>query len=266
LTLRDCVHAIAASLALVLGAGPAAGVVAMDQTPKSPIEGPNWRLTRMGDREGEALRGTGRAPTVRFASGQVEGFSGCNNFGGGYQLEPGRVVIDSLRLTMMACIGDSMEVEAAFTRAFTGTLTYKVDAGTLTLTPGSGDALVFLAEAAPRLAGGNWAITGYNNGRQAVVTPLVGSALTLTFGEDGALQGHAGCNDFRASAKIEGDRIAIGAPAATRKTCAGGGLMAQERAFLAALQTATTWMIKDGRLDLRSASGERVLTARPGEK
>lgn len=238
----------------------------MDQSPKSTIEGPTWRLTRLGGKEGEALRGTSRAPTVRFASGQVEGFSGCNNFGGGYKLEPGRVVIDSLRSTMMACVGDSMEIEAAFTHALTGTLAYKVDAGTLTLTPGSGDALVFLAEAAPRLAGVNWVVTGYNNGRQAVVTPIVGSALALTFGDEGALQGHTGCNEFRASAKVEGDHIAIGAPAATRKTCVGEGLMAQERAFLSALQTATTWMIKDGRLELRSASGERVLTAKPGAK
>ncbi len=198
-------------------------------------------------------------------SGQVEGFSGCNNFGGGYKLEPGRVVIDSLRSTMMACIGNSMEIEPAFTHALAGTLAYKVNAGTLTLTPGSGDALVFLAEAAPQLAGVNWSVTGYNNGRQAVVTTIVGSAMTLTFG-DGTLQGQAGCNGFRASAQVDGDRVHISAPVATRKTCAGEGLMAQERAFLTALQTATRWLIQDGRLELRGASGERVLTARPVER
>jgi heat shock protein HslJ len=265
LTLRDCVHACAAVLALVLGAGPAAAVVAVEQAPKSPIEGPTWRLTRLGDKEGEALRGTSRAPTLRFASGQVEGFSGCNNFGGGYRLEPGRVVIDALRSTMMACVGDSMAIEAAFMHALAGTLAYRVDAGALTLTPGSGDALVFVAEAAPQLAGVTWNVTGYNNGRQAVVSPMVGSALALTFGE-GVVRGQAGCNAFHASAQVEGERIHIGAPVATRKTCPGEGLMAQERAFLAALQTAKRWLIQDGRLELRSAGGERVLTARTGEK
>ena len=37
--------------------------------------------------------------------------------------------------------------------------------------------------------------------------------------------------------------------------------MAQEREFIAALQTATTWAIDRGMLDVHRQDGERVLTA-----
>ncbi len=262
---RDVACRFAATLALALGAAPAAALYLAPPTIQSLIEGPTWRLTRLGSKTGDTLLGTSRAPTVRFASGRVEGNSGCNTFGGGYEFDPSQLVIGSLRSTTMACIGKSMEIEAAFTRAFSGALDYDLEAGTLTLTSASGEVLVFRAEAAPRLAGVTWTVTGFNNGRGAVVTPIVGSALTLKFG-DGTLQGRAGCNAFHASAHVEGSRIRIDAPVATRKVCAGEGVMEQERAFLAALRTATTWLIRDDRLELRLASGERVLTARLSEK
>jgi heat shock protein HslJ len=39
------------------------------------------------------------------------------------------------------------------------------------------------------------------------------------------------------------------------------GVMAQEQEFLRALQSATTWTIVRGMLDVHRADGERVLTA-----
>lgn len=262
---RDFACRLGAALALALAAVPAAGLVVAPPTIQSLIEGPTWRLTRLGSKAGDTLVGTSRAPTVRFASGRVEGNSGCNTFGGGYEFEPGRLVIGSVRSTTMACIGNAMEIEAAFTRAFSGMLAVELEAGALTLTTTSGEVLVFRAEAAPRLADVTWTVTAFNNGRQAVVTPIIGIALTLRFGE-GTLQGQAGCNAFHASADVDGSVIRIGAPVKTYKVCAGQGVMEQERAFLAALQLATTWLIRGDRLELRLASGERALTARQGEK
>lgn len=250
--------ALALCITPALGA-PAQAPRATDKTVKSPIEGPTWRLMRLGERD--APGDASRPITARFESGQVDGFSGCNHYGGGYTLAPGQIVLGKLRMTMMACVGSGMEIEEAFTRAFSGTLAYRVDADTLTLTPGSGDALTFRAEPAPTLAGVTWKVTGYNNGRQAVVSPIAGSTLKITFG-DGEVQGESGCNSFRASVKVEGDRIRIGAPAVTRKTCPGEGVMRQELDLLAALQSSATWLIRDGMLELRRASGERALTAR----
>ena len=90
----------------------------------------------------------------------------------------------------------------------------------------------------------------------------VGTKLTLSF-QDGMVQGHSGCNTFRATFRRDGDRLVIGPAAATRMACAGDGVMQQEREFLAALETATLWTVQDGMLDMHRADGERVMTANP---
>lgn len=229
--------------------------------PAPTIEGPTWRLTGLPGKDAKALARTGRPVTIRFNAGRVEGFSGCNQIVGAYTLEGDRIKLDPLAGTMMACEPAAMAIESAVTGALAGTLRHAISADRLSLTPAAGGAaLTFKAEPAPVLAGPTWHVTGYNNGRQAVVSPLLGTALTLRFA-DGAVQGFAGCNTFRASYTSEGDRLAIGPVATTRKSCSGEGVMQQEREFLAALATATTWALPGGKLDVHRADGERVLTA-----
>lgn len=129
------------------------------------------------------------------------------------------------------------------------------------LVPASGEALTFRAERAPALEGVTWNVNGDNNGRQAVLSVIAGSALTITFG-DGEVQGERGCNAFRVSLKVGGDRIHFDAPAVARKICADESLLRQELDFVAALRSSATWLIGDGMLELRRASGERMLTTR----
>ncbi len=93
------------------------------------------------------------------------------------------------------------------------------------------------------------------------MSPLGKTKLWVQFGQ-GGVRGHAGCNTFRATYTVDGNRVAIGAMAVTRKACAAAGVMQQEREFLAALRSATTWTIDArGMLDMHRADGERVLTA-----
>jgi len=103
-------------------------------------------------------------------------------------------------------------------------------------------------------------ITGFNNGRQAVVSPLLGTTLSVAF-KGGFAEGFSGCNTYRARYTTDAEAIAIGPAATTRKVCAGEGLMQQEREFLSALQSATRWTVAGGLLDMHRADGERVLTA-----
>jgi len=132
----------------------------------------------------------------------------------------------------------------------------------LTLTPqGGGEALRFEREAPPRLEGVEWEVTGYNNGRQAVVGPKVGSRITVMF-RDGQVSGSSSCNRFHGSFTAQGNALTIHPLATTRMACEEG-LMAQEQEFLSALQSATTWKIVRGMLDVHRADGERVLTASP---
>jgi heat shock protein HslJ len=223
------------------------------------IEGATWRLASLPGQDLGAL-GAGQYLTARFEAGRVSGFSGCNRFMGSYTVDGDRVTLGQLAGTMMACPGAAMAIESAFNGSLAGTLQYAIAGDRLTLTPASGAPLVFDLEPKAVLEGVKWEVTGFNNGRQAVVSAVLGTKLTLSF-KDGTLSGSSGCNTFRASYKAEENRIVVGPAMATRKMCSGKGVMEQERQFLAALETAVKWDISRGMLDMHRTDGERVLTA-----
>jgi heat shock protein HslJ len=259
---------VRASLASVSFAGccrlvsPEAGGAAV-----SPIEGTTWRLTQLAGLDGALLAGVEGGVTLRLDGGQLAGFSGCNRMAGAYTLADGEITFGALAGTMRACGSPMTEVENAVRKALTGTLRVVVAGNQLMLSTktGAAPALVFVAEPASRLEGVVWKVTGYNDGRSAVVSPLAGTTLTLSF-QDGAVVGNAGCNDFRAATvTVDGNRLTVGPVVATRKTCPGDGVMEQERAFLAALETATRWSIERDVLDVHRADGERVLMASRGD-
>ena len=56
---------------------------------------------------------------------------------------------------------------------------------------------VNVTPAAPQnpLNGTAWQVTGFNNGNNAVISPLAGTNLTARFAST-ALSGQGGCNDF----------------------------------------------------------------------
>ncbi len=226
------------------------------------IEGATWNLVGLPGHESGALGSLRRPVTARFEAGRISGFSGCNRFMGGYTVDRDKLVIGKLAGTMMACPGPEMALEGAFQRALAGAFRYALTDDTLTLMPESGAPLVFRRAAEPRLEGVIWEVTGFNNGRQAVVGTLSGTKLTLSF-QEGVVHGQSGCNTFHATFKRDGDRLVIGPTAATRMACAGAGVMQQEREFLAALETAILWTVQDGMLDMHRADGERALTANP---
>jgi heat shock protein HslJ len=256
---------LASVLAAAAPASPAAGAAA--DAPPAALEGPLWRLTRLRGQDEQALAGLPTGITVRFEAGQAQGFGGCNQLVGSYSIERDRLTLGQLAGTMRACAPPLMTIETAFMGAFTGVLRYRVAEGRLTLAAESetDPKLVFAAAPPPRLEGIAWVVTGFNNGRQAVVSPLAGTTLTVSF-QAGSVEGHAGCNRFRATYTREGRRLAVGPAATTRMQCEGEGIMEQERQFMAALESATTWAIDRDMLDLHRADGERVLLARRGEK
>jgi heat shock protein HslJ len=198
--------------------------------------------------------------TARFKAGRIDGFSGCNSFFGGYTIDGDRVVIGSLGGTMMACSESPTAVESAVMAALAGPFRYTLAEQLLTLHSGAEPVMGFQMEPAPALEGAAWKVTGFNNGRQAVTSPLLGTTLSLTF-KGGTVAGFGGCNTFRAKYTAVAERIVIGPAAATRKACLAEGVMQQEREFLRALEAATTWTFDGRLLDMHRADGERALTA-----
>ena len=258
--LAGCCRLAAANAA----AAPAPAIAA--DTGPAPIEGPTWRLTALRGLDTKELSAVRQGVTARFDSGRLQGFSGCNQMVGSYTIAGDTVTMSALAGTMMACPAPVMRVEDALKKTLAGTLQFAVTGNHLTLTaPGDSDPLlVFEAAPAPRLDGVTWEVTGYNNGRHAVVSPLGGTSVTLAF-VGGTVTGNAGCNTFRAPYKRDGASLTIGPVVATRKHCNGTGVMQQENEFLLALESTTTWAIERDLLDLHRADGERVLFARRKE-
>lgn len=83
--------------------------------------------------------------------------------------------------------------------------------------------------------------------------------VTIAFGLDGGLSGSAGCNRFRGSYLTSGGTFSASPLGTTRMTCAPA-VNDQERLFLAALQAATAWELRRGRL--RVTSPDSVLVFR----
>ena len=258
--MSDTVHPYSVSVSLP-GGRHHAGCCRVPEVPvaSGAVENATWRLTTLPGRTPPPADDR-NAVTVSFEAGRVHGFAGCNQFMGSYTLEGDKLVLGTLAGTMMACPEPAMSVENDFLKLFSGTLKFAVAGSAMNLTPAAGgQALQFERVPPSRLEGVLWEVTGYNNGRQAVVGPLIGTQLTLAF-QDGRVSGNSGCNRFHGEFEVDGGALKIGPLATTRMAC-DETLMTQEREFLRALESATKWAIVRGMLDVHRADGERVLTA-----
>ena len=127
---------------------------------------------------------------------------------------------------------------------------------TLTLAGADGKTLASYKAQSQDLAGTNWEVVGYNNGKQAVTSVLLNTTITASFGKDGNLTGNAGCNDYNGPYKVDGNKVTIGPLASTMKFCNDpAGVMDQESQYLAALQSAATYLMEGNVLELRTADG-----------
>jgi heat shock protein HslJ len=116
---------------------------------------------------------------------------------------------------------------------------------------------VSVSDAAPDnpLAGTAWLATAMNGD-----IVLDGTTLTAAFGEDGSLDGSAGCNSYSASYMVQGTFLSITPPSATGMLCGEPeGIMEQESAFLAALQSAGSYSLEVGELYIQDGSGATAL-------
>jgi heat shock protein HslJ len=215
------------------------------------LTGKIWALTEL---EGKPLvAGTGISAEFT-ADGRVSGSAGCNRYSGTYTVSGNSITFSSpMASTMMMCEQAVMDQESAYLKALGEAKTYAVNGDQLTLTAGDGTQLAVYAAQSQDLAGSNWEVTAYNNGKQAVVGVLEGTTLTASFGADGNLSGNSGCNQFNGAYKVDGNQIKIGPLASTMMMCSDPeGVMDQEARFLAALQSAASYEIEGNVLQLRT--------------
>ncbi|WGT46015.1 META domain-containing protein [Tessaracoccus lacteus] len=225
-------------------------------TPAAPpssgdLVGVTWLLENLA---GEAPV-DGSPVTVHFADdGALFGSGGCNRFSGTYEIDGGTLTVgDALPSTMMACADDVMALESAFFTALTSARGFAVEDETLTLNDESGAALGTLAAQSQDLADTTWNITAYNDGVSAVVSVLEGAEANLTFADDGTISGTGGCNRVLGSYTAGDGTISFGILASTQMFCGADGVMDQEAAVIAALESAATFSIEGDMLEMRTA-------------
>ena len=229
-----------------------------------PLTGTRWQLTAYNNGKGgftSVLSGT-EITAVFNEDGSLQGSAGCNQYSATYTVDGENISISPGATTLMACLEPEgvMEQETAYLAALAASATYKIEGKTLELRNAEGTRLASYTAVEPlELAGTTWTVTSYNNGQGGVVSLIIGTEITAVFGEDGTLSGSAGCNNYTAAYEVDGENISIGPAATTRMFCAEPeGIMEQESQYLAALQTAATYLIEGDRMEMRTAEGSLV--------
>ena len=122
-------------------------------------------------------------------------------------------------------------------------------------------------EAADPLAGTHWQVQSYYDAASGgMASPLADTQLTAEFtgGEtagEGVVGGSAGCNNYTAGYTVDGDALSVGEAAATMMFC--DGLMDQEGAFLAAMQSASSFELETEQLRILGDQGQAVVDLIP---
>ena len=223
----------------------------------SPLEGTAWILSAL---PGKTLP-LEKTVTLRFEGGKASGSDGCNRYSAPYTSTGQSLAISPRGIsTMMACPPEAMQLAADYTQALGDSRAWRIEGGHLHLLAADGRALATLAAQPASLVGTSWRVTAINNGKQAVVSVLSGSALTLSFTADGLASGSAGCNRYNARYQADAAKLRFQVPAATRMMCPGEALMEQEQAFLKALSTVASARSEGSRLELRTAGGALAVT------
>ena len=249
-------HAAAASVALLLALGLAAGCGGEDGA--GSFVGVPWVVS-----SGVDLAGTDAVPSATFTDDTVGGSTGCNRFTASYTVDGDAMEIGEIASTRMACPLPADAIERAYLAALGRVAAWHIDGSELVLADYDDNELLRFEEASPV---GDWEVTAFLSG-DAVTSPLPGTTITAKFADDGTLTGSSGCNTYQTAFSLGKGSIEIEPPAATEMACAKPeGVMEQEAAYLAALPTAVGYRVDGGSLALVSADGTYVASytrARP---
>ncbi len=156
--------------------------------------------------------------------------------------------------TKLAGPPDLMAVEDAYLADLQKATSYYSDGKTLTLY-GDGDEKLIVYQAGDVTVVGKWRVIAYNNGKQAVVSVISTTTLTADFSNDGKVTGEGGINAYNGDYSLQGgNEISVGTINAAQMT-GPPEVMAQQTAYLAALESAKTYQVAGTRLELRTADG-----------
>lgn len=230
------------------------------------FEGTLWRLAVF--RDGEDLTETvesARPAHFRLERGRLSASAGCNRLLGSYKLDGQALGIDPrMAATMMACPEPIMAQERTVGTLLERVAGYRIEGEMLELQDKDGQPLLRLLWEKPApLVNQVWQLMRYNNGKQAVVTAIGGTEITLELRDDGTIGGSDGCNRYMSGYTLDGDALTFGPLATSRMACRGpDGVEEQAAAYSAVLGQVTSYGIEGDALTLRDAGGKTLAELR----
>jgi heat shock protein HslJ len=200
--------------------------------------------------------------SLTLMEGQAQGKAACNTYSGGYRVgSDGSLSFDAFAVTMMACDQPLMELESAYLDALSRVTNFSAlygmklrgDGVVLTFWPGDSP-----PESLP-LVGTPWKLTTIAQGG-AVSSVVADTQVTLALHQaDSTVAGSAGCNNYSGTyTEGEGGALSFSALATTRMMCAED-VMAQETAFLTAMEQVASYQIEGTQLRLLDDGGAMLL-------
>jgi heat shock protein HslJ len=230
-----------------------------------PIEGVHWVLER-NDVSGAATAVPAEVVAdARFGAGRVSGFGGCNSFNGAATVSGRSLAVGPLATTQMACSGAPTVVEAAYLANLGRAASFTATPESLTIFDTAGQPVLVYRVGAANPVAGNWSVTGVNNGREAVVSPQLGTAISVRFSSDGRVEGSGGCTPFSGSYTIAGQALRIGPIASTQAAACEPQVLEQERQFFTALGRVTTFDSSGATVMLRDDAGAMQVVISPDQ-
>ena len=213
------------------------------------LDGTSWNLVELN---GQSVL-EDASVTLNFDGESLTGNDGCNHFGGSFTIDGNKLSIgDDLMSTLMACEGPIMQQAGEVTQALRETQSFKVENDQLILMDESNNKVAVFQLQSQELAGSSWLVSYVNTGSSEGVvssSSIQAAQQTLLFDKDGKISGNAGCNDYFANYKVNGSGLLFSAIGSTKMFC-GEGLMAEETAFLAALEKASSYHITANSLQI----------------
>jgi heat shock protein HslJ len=221
-----------------------------------------WTLLAYGEPSNPTVVEEGVTLTAEFTpDGQINGFSGCNNYSGTFQAaQDGTLTISPLATTRMAC-AKGMDLETVYLSALQNARRFSFnDQGRLEILFGNEsdpDQVLVYASSAKPLTGTNWILI--SSGDPAAPLPVPADVvITAVFTPDNYVSGFSGCNQYNASYILEDQQITIGPIASTMMACPTG--MEFEQTYLQALGAAEQVAISGQVLTITYNQGAGVLT------
>lgn len=215
------------------------------------LAGTHWVLEQIN---GESVI-ENALPTLSFRGDQeVGGNSSCNTFYGAFTAKDGKLTIDELASTMMACPEPEglMDQETEYLKALESSASYRIDGDKLLITDSSNAVVLVFSSQDRSLEGKTWNLTSFNDGRN-LVSLVLDTQITAEF-KEGTLSGSSGCNSYSGAFQYKEQNLSFDTFAVTMMACPQEGVIEQETAYLNTLTKVTHYTIDGNNLLLFDAN------------